>query len=192
VSVKTVAGAVAVLAVSAVLCGAQTREGAYTWRLGCALENLSVAVDARGSDWDYSVLSLGPQLDGCYFFGNRFSLGASLRPVLNTYDQTGEGDSSQTGVSFLIRPDFYFKVDRSVVPYAGLRLGLVHQASEEFGREDSHTALAGGVHAGLKFYVSEQISWDVEGDATLYAWSGDDYDASATAVSLLVALCWCL
>lgn len=97
---------------------------------------------------------------------DNLSVGADLKYV--SADTRDESEYEDLAVGYaMVRSDYCFGAENDVVPYVGLRLGM---ASYEMG-QDSWTAFAYGGQGGIKWFVAESLSINVELSYTAFTLS---------------------
>ena len=71
------------------------------------------------------------------------------------------------------------------MPYIGLHLGWTTNVSESDGDKYRDSNGSTGIHGGLKVFLGENISWNIELDRTSYTYeyeSGDEIDIDVTTL----------
>jgi opacity protein-like surface antigen len=125
-----------------------------------------------------------------YFLTDWFSLGGSARidSSVSSYEDSSE-DTTMSTVFFMGNCDLYLgRPESSVVPYIGLRLGIVSYTMESGDYEDSASEVSMGGHAGLKYFPMENVSCNAEFDITTYEQESDYDNTTITNTSLLLGL----
>jgi len=105
-------------------------------------------------DGNSTDTTLSLQLQGSYYIASWFSMGLAVQGTLSSPEN---GDDS-SAVFFLVRPDFYLAPRSPVVPFVGPHFGAV---SSERGGE-SESTFTYGMHGGLKIFVGESTSLNLE------------------------------
>ncbi len=103
------------------------------------------------------------QLGYAYFLTDAFSLGASILGVGNSTTPTG-GDTTSTTVTYVqLDGKFHFySKGQTVIPYVGLSVGATAISSQSKGFTDSASGSMVAGRGGLKFFVSETTSLNLE------------------------------
>lgn len=107
-----------------------------------------------------------------WFVTDAFSIGASLTGNWNLPDE-GE-DTVSYGLYF--EPNYHFNTASDLVPYTGIHIGSYFVDSDG----NSDTYLAYGAQGGIKYFLSEDISFKTEGRYTL----SDDVSTFAVVFGL--------
>ena len=144
------------------VCFAGIQAGKDELQAQGSLQNMS-------GDVDYRMISA--QVIYSHFVRDDLSVGGALR-----VDMSDPGDDASTSIFMLGRGDYYFAAIEDFVPYAGAHLGLI---SYDYG-DDSATKPALGLQGGVKYFISENVSWNAELDLSLYS--------GVTLTSLLIGL----
>ncbi len=88
------------------------------------------------------------------------SVGADLKFIsaqVNTADSDAFSED-MTAIYLMGRSDYYFTPENEVVPYVGLRLGMVNYSMGS----DSWATFAYGAQGGMKWFVVENVSVNFE------------------------------
>jgi opacity protein-like surface antigen len=109
------------------------------------------SIDVEG----FNVTLVTVQLAGGVFINDSAQLGGSI--TTQSSDAEGETSTSRTLAGFF---KFHFNTKETTVPYVGFQAG---QTTVEFG-SDSESAVSYGPLAGIKFFVSENLSVNPEVD----------------------------
>jgi hypothetical protein len=122
-----------------------------------------------------------------YFFAPQVSVGASGMVVGSLHDPEGDSETKSASLFFLGRFDFYLTDgSKPLVPYFGPHGGGVSYTVDNGDETESSVTFAYGGHAGLKFFVGEHTSWNVEGNYTEYRPETDDSDQKLRILQMLV------
>jgi opacity protein-like surface antigen len=146
---------------------AGTKEGQSEIQVQGSLQNVSYA------DNDQTELTI--QLVYNRFMRDDLSLGCTFRPSLSKSD-----DTENQQLFLLGRGDYYFTPQTKYVPYAGAHLGLINYTFDSGDSSSSETAFTYGLQGGWKFFISENMSWNLELDLSLY--SAEDEDITVTSL----------
>ena len=145
---------------------------------------VSGSLQKTDADW-YETTTLSGQLNYNYFLSDNVSVGGTVRLSLSKDDSDNDGDETSKQLFFLGRGDYYLAgINPDTVPYVGGHLGIINY---EYG-DDSETVLTYGIHGGLKFFVSERVSWNTELDYTTYTVDTDMDDSDVKVISLLLGM----
>jgi hypothetical protein len=193
---------VAVLLFLGVSAEAGTRGGASQLSLFANFSSswLDTGDDDEGSG-DEEDEAVGLFIGGIsysYFFGPHFSLGLS-----GTVVGGGSGETTFSTVFLSVRPDLYLGGD-TVVPYIGVDVGIATMSTDS-GDDDSSDEDSGqgglllGGHAGLKFFIGENASLDLEAGLKRFTLESEEEDSDSeeempalmtASMSLAVSVYW--
>ncbi len=135
---------------------------------------------------DNNISQLSAQIVYNKFISDQLSLGVAIRPSVQKSDQNND-DSTASYVFFLGRGDFYLNTgDSSFVPYIGAHAGVINYKVDADNYNSSETVFTYGGQGGGKYFVSENTSFNVELDVSIYKpdekKSSDSEDIVATSV----------
>jgi len=150
---------------------AGTKAGQSEVQVQGALQNVSYA------DNDSSELTV--QLVYNKFIRDEVSVGCTFRPTMQKTD-----DQTTRQLFLLGRGDYYFAAKSTYVPYAGAHLGFINYDRGEY----SKTVFTYGLQGGWKFFVSENISWNLELDYSLYSAETDVGSKDVKVISALAGM----
>jgi len=160
---------------------AGTQAGKSELRIDGSLQNMSM------DSSDSTMLS--GQIVYNKFLSDQFSLGAAIRPMIQT-QSSDYGDDQTTSFLFLLgRGDFYLTGgESSFVPYIGAHAGVINYEYDMGGDDStSESVLTYGIQGGGKFFVNENTSFNIELDLSIYSPEteddyGDSEDVTVTTV----------
>jgi len=161
---KTVWTALTTLLVTATLTNAGIKAGMNELQVQGSL-SLQTA-----SEPDEKYYTASGALIYNYFFAPQVSVGACSMLVAALTDPETGGKKDMVSLFLLGRLDFYLTRSGSapLIPYVGAHGGGAAYQVDTGDSSDSDFTAAYGGHAGLKFFVDERTSWNVEGNLTQY------------------------
>ncbi len=147
--------------------------------------NTTVTETETGDTYESSSDDIYLELEGNYFITDAFSLGLAWEGNTSTYTDDNDDDDTSGQTFFELTARYHFNIDKDnetpVVPYIGLHGGLVtyYDTKEnwETGEQESVTSNGNhyGAHAGLKFFLSENTSFNTELKYSKYSVDFDDF-----------------
>ncbi len=148
---------VAIMVLASVCVHAGTQRGDVEIGAGVTLSNTSVSAD-NGASSDTTQLAGNVQLN--YFMTDSLSLGVSYAGNVT------DSDSTTSGTHFIegsLR--HHFVTEAAYVPYIGVHGGAAIYSANDY----TETIPSFGAHAGIKFFVNDNTSFDVQGRWTRYS-----------------------
>jgi len=135
--------------------------------------------NTESSDTDSTSNDMTYQIGYNSFYSSNFSFGLTLRESSSKSSSSfGSSKSKQTFIS--IRVDGYLgEATSKFMPYIGLHIGQATTVSESGGDKHRDSSGSNGIHGGLKVFLDENISWNIEYDRTTYTYeyeSGDEIE----------------
>ncbi|MCL4456718.1 MAG: porin family protein [Nitrospirae bacterium] len=131
-----------------------------TSELGTMAAISSLSGKAQGSKFT-STTTLGLAQYG-YFITDHIQLGGSVLYMGQTSKTADEKSTSDaTGIDLYGKYHFYSK-GQSVVPYLGVQAGYLDISAKSDGDSASGDAFSYGGMGGLKFFITEKISFNTE------------------------------
>jgi len=121
------------------------------------------------SESESETYTTNMQISLNYFFTSWFSIGGTWRGS-GTISRPESGEESETTSNFLlVRGDFYLgKPTSKAVVYFGGQVGQSMYYYQSGQNSNSGSTAAFGIHGGLKFFATENTSWNLEIDSTEY------------------------
>lgn len=157
------------------LCASQGFAATQAGQSELAFEGLLQSFD-MGDDDDSKRSSFNLSTTYNYFAMDTLSVGG-------TFTWQHDGNGTETNWYFLYaRTDYYFAASDTLAPYAGPHLGIIYYKYGDDGEDDS--AFLYGLQVGVKYFVQENMSLNVEGTWDLYTVADSDQDV--TVLSLKV------
>ncbi len=143
------------------------------------LDNVSLGASLRVDRQEIKMKNVASQAE------QAVDLPPEVQDILNNQTETQnvpQMDTKQVVMTIFLsgRADYYFNTGGIYVPYVGAHLGVVRQEL----MDNKSTEFSYGAQAGVKFFVSENISWNAEVDYSQYK---SDEDTTKTT-SLLAGL----
>ena len=170
--------AFAFMCTSNILAG--TTAGESELRIDGAIQNTST---------EYSdTRSISGQLTYNHFLSDQFSIGGSIRPMIQTSDPDNGEETTSSMLFLLGRGDLYLSTDNDdFVPYIGAHAGVInYEFDTGSGDSESESVLTYGIQGGIKMFVSENTSFNIEVDLSIYTPEsdngGDEDDVTVTSV----------
>jgi hypothetical protein len=137
------------------------------------------------SEDDTEITTTNVQLIFNYFFTPNFSIGGTWWGNRTEFSPDEGDDSTLTNNFLLLRGDGYLgSATSKAVPYLGLHVGQSSYAIESGDYDDSGSTSAYGWHAGLKIFATENSSWNIELNQTIYSPDVDDEEEEEVDVDL--------
>jgi opacity protein-like surface antigen len=143
------------------------------------------------SDNDNKTTTSAGQLSINYFLTDWLSIGGSgrLSGSKTDYEDSSVSDSTNTTTFLMLNSDLYLGgPTKTFIPYVGVRLGIANTEFESGGNDNSSSTASYGGHIGLKYFPSENVSWNLEFDVTKYtpeAEEGEDEITTTNSALLL-------
>jgi len=122
------------------------------------------------SEDDSEITTTNLQLAFNYFFTSNFSIGGTWWGNRSTFSPDEGDDSTLTNNFLLLRATGYLgSATSKVVPYLGGQVGQSSYTLESGDFDDSGSTSAYGWHVGLKIFATENTSWNIELNQTIYS-----------------------
>lgn len=154
---------------------AKTKEGDK--EIGGYISISSTSASAEGQSFDFVTTTLYGSFG--VFTTNQLQFGAALM------QQTVSTDTEDSGAQFLEGfVKFHFNPDTDTVPYVGAVLGTV----TVYSGNDSASGMTWGAMAGVKFFVSEDLSVNAEYNIRNFTISFGDVEYTSTTGTALLGL----
>jgi len=160
-------------------------EGQRELQVSGALQQASV------DDTDRTMLT--GQVVANHFLSDTLSVGVNVRLSVTSQDSDW-GDSTDSRLYLLGRGDYYLNLSSQgdLLPYVGAQAGIIRYAWEDDHDDDSEVTIAYGVHGGVKVFLSENISANLEGDLSFYSQEVGEDDETVVVKSIFAGLSYYL
>ena len=146
--------------------------------------------DTEGSSEDGMYNMIG-QLTLNYFMASHWSFGVQTLLNVNASETTkadGTSELQPGGTAFVMaRTDLYLGgAEWATIPYVGGHGGYSIYAFQSAGAEkaDWQSEIAYGGQGGLKIFATERVSWNLEGDVTIFETGDSSSDDELRALGI--------
>lgn len=158
--------------------------GEGTSELGAMAAITSLSGKAQGNKFT-SNTTIGLAQYG-YFITDHIQLGGSVLYMGNTAKTNDEKSTSDAiGIDLNGKYHFYSK-GQTVVPYLGVQAGYLDLSAKSDGDSASGSAFSYGGMGGLKFFITEKISFNTELNYRRYKMSIESIKANVNQLTLLL------
>lgn len=120
-----------------------------------------------------------------YFLTDKVQLGGTLLYMGANSKDGGEDSFRMLGLDLVGKYHFYSK-GQSVVPYLGIQAGILNMSFEGDGYDDSSSSFSYGAMGGLKYFITENTSFNTELNYRRYKMDFEDSKATINNLSLLI------
>lgn len=120
-----------------------------------------------------------------YFLTDKVQLGGTVLYMGTNSKDGGEDSLHIWGLDLVGKYHFYSK-GQSVVPYMGIQAGILNIGFKGDEYDDSSTSFSYGAMGGLKYFITENTSFNTELNYRRYKMDFEDSKATINNLSLLI------